>query len=75
MREADLERAHAHGASLRDLDLSAANLRDADLSDADLRGSDLHGIEPHRTNLQGAVVALEQAVTVAEALGLDVRAD
>lgn len=75
MREADLSNANLAGATLRDGDLSSAWLTGADLSGADLRGTELTGIEPETVVLRGALVTIPQAVTVAEALGLDVRAD
>ena len=75
MREADLGRANLAGATLRDCDLSGAFWEGADLSGADLRGSDLSSIDPLTVTLRGALVGIDQAVVVAEALGLDVRPD
>lgn len=75
LREADLSSAVLTGSTLRDCDLSNAWLHGADLTDADLRGTELAGIEPETVLLRGAVVTIAQAVTVAEALGLDVRAE
>ena len=73
MREAELSDVQASGATFRGIDLSAANLRGADLTEADLRGSDLTGLDPLVTSLRGALIHWQQAVTLAEALGLDVR--
>ena len=75
MREADLTGARCEGAALRDLDLSGALLHGADLSRCDLRGSDLGSLDPESVRLRGAVVTMEQAIAIAERLGLDVRPD
>jgi len=75
MREADLSGVQCEGAALRSADLSAAALHNADFSGADLRGSDLSALDPLTTQIRGAIVGYDQAVTIAEALGLDVRAD
>ncbi len=48
-------------------------LEKADLSGCDLRGSDLSAVDPATTRLAGAVITVEQAVTLALAQGLDVR--
>jgi hypothetical protein len=47
----------------------------SDLSRCDLRGSDLGGIEPETVALKGTIVTADQTVTIAQALGLDVRLD
>jgi fluoroquinolone resistance protein len=73
MREADLTGANCQGATLRGIDLSGAWLHNADLSGADLRDSDLTAVDPVATQLKGAIIDVEQAVTFATALGLDVR--
>ena len=75
MREADLTGAQCQESSLRDVDLAGALLHRANFSGCDLRGSDVTSIDPERTELRGAIVTIEQAVVIAEALGLDVRAD
>lgn len=75
MREADLAGARCEGASLRDVDLSGALLHAAKLSRCDLRGSDLSALEPGSVELAGAIVTVDQALVVAAALGLDIRAD
>lgn len=71
--EADLSGADCAGASFRDVDLSGAALHRADLSRCDLRGSDLSSLDPLATTLSGAVIDPVQAVTLATALGLEVR--
>jgi uncharacterized protein YjbI with pentapeptide repeats len=75
MREADLTGVRCEGSSLRDVDLSGASLHGAKLTECDLRGSDLSALVPDEVELRGAIVTLDQAVVIAEALGLDVRAD
>jgi uncharacterized protein YjbI with pentapeptide repeats len=75
MREADLTAARCDGATLTRLDLSGAQLAKASFDGADLRGSDLSSLDPITVSLRGAIVDWQQAVTVATALGLDVRAE
>jgi uncharacterized protein YjbI with pentapeptide repeats len=75
LREADLTGARCTGAVLRDVDLSGAWLHQADLSGADLRGSDLSTVDPLTVPLRGATIDVAQAVVLAAALGLQVRAD
>lgn len=75
LREADLTGARCQGASLRDLDLAGATLHGATLSGCDLRGSDVGALDPLRVVLKGTVVTYEQALALAAALGLDVRAE
>lgn len=75
LREADLTGARCHGGTLRDGDLSGAALAGADLSGCDLRGTDLGGIDPLGVDLRRALVTIEQAVVIAEALGVDVRVE
>jgi hypothetical protein len=75
LREADLTGARCQGASIRDADLSGAWLHSADLSRCDLRGSDLSAIEPENVALKGAIITIDQTITIAQALGLDVRMD
>ena len=65
----------AAGASLLNVDLSAAFTDGADFTGADLRGSILAGINPLNVTLRRAVITADQAVHLAEALGLDVRYD
>lgn len=75
MREADLTRARCQGATFRDVDLSGAALHGADLTRSDLRGSDLSALDPAVTEIRHAVITADQAVAIAMALGLDVRAE
>jgi fluoroquinolone resistance protein len=75
LREADLTDVRGAGMSLRDVDLTSAWLHGADLTGADLRGAQLATVDPGTVTLAGAIIGLEQAVAIAEALGLDVRTD
>jgi fluoroquinolone resistance protein len=75
LREADLTGVRCQGSSLRDLDLSGAWLHGADLSRCDLRGSDLSAVEPQNVQLRGAMITIDQTITIAQSLGLDVRAE
>lgn len=68
MREADLTPARVRDGALRDVELSGASLAGTDLS-----GCDLSSLDPGTATLAGAVILPEQALTIAEALGLDVR--
>ncbi|MEV0732758.1 pentapeptide repeat-containing protein [Polymorphospora sp. NPDC050346] len=70
MREVDLSRADCTGATLTGVDLSAATLTGADLSGTDLRGSDLTALDPSAVRLSGAIIDADQAVVIAQALGL-----
>jgi uncharacterized protein YjbI with pentapeptide repeats len=62
-------------AERKHVDLSGAWLHSADLARADLRGSDLSAVDPLSTELRGAVIDVEQAITLAGTLGLHVRPD
>ena len=73
MREADLTGASCKGGSLRDVDLSGAWLHGVDFTACDLRGTDLSAIEPESARLKDAIITIDQTITIAEALGLDVR--
>ena len=75
LREADLTGARCQGSSIRDCDLAGAALHGATLTDCDLRGSELSAIDPLHTSLTGAIVTYEQALAIAAALGLDIRAE
>ena len=50
-------------------------LQGAKLARCDLRGSDLSALEPEHVQMRGAIVTYEQALVIAMALGLDVRAE
>lgn len=73
MREADLSGARL-GSVLR-CDLAGATWRGADLSAADLRGSELSALAPADVTLAGAVIDGMRAVTLAQNMGLDIRAE
>jgi uncharacterized protein YjbI with pentapeptide repeats len=75
LREADLTGVRAAGGALRDCDLAGAWLHRADLTGCDLRGSDLAGIDPLSVTLERAIITLPQAVTIIEAMGLDLRVE
>jgi uncharacterized protein YjbI with pentapeptide repeats len=75
MRQADLSGAKAGGATLTGLDLSGASLHAIDLTGADVRGTDLSALDLATARLTGTVVTWQQAVALAELLGLDVRPD
>ncbi|MCX6431691.1 MAG: pentapeptide repeat-containing protein, partial [Actinobacteria bacterium] len=65
----------AEGASFRGVDLSGALLQGANLSECDLRGSDLSTIDPTTVRLRGAIIGWQQAVQLAQGLGLEVAPD
>jgi uncharacterized protein YjbI with pentapeptide repeats len=73
MREVDLAGADCREALLTDLDLSGAQFRAAKLGGCDLRGSDLSALVPGTAELSGAVIDANQAVVLAQTLGLEVR--
>ncbi|GAA2863987.1 pentapeptide repeat-containing protein [Streptosporangium fragile] len=73
LREADLTGARCEGAVLRGVDLTGAWLHSAKLSRCDLRGSELSSLDPFNVEVRGAIVDVQQAVVIAEALGLEVR--
>ena len=72
LREADLSGARFDGASVRDTDLSGANLHRSSFRGSDLRGSDLSTLDPLNVDIVDARIDIEQAVAIAEALGLRV---
>jgi fluoroquinolone resistance protein len=73
MREADLTGADCSEAVLTEVDLSGAQLRDVKFDRTDLRGSDLTALDPARASLAGAIITADQAVVVAQSLGLEIR--
>ncbi len=73
MREADLSAANCADAVFADVDLSGAALDNVQFSRADLRGSDLSALDPLASELSGALIRAEQAVVIAQAVGLSVR--
>jgi len=56
-------------------DLRGAKMADAKLIGADLRSSNIDGARAGIKELQGAIVSIEQAVSIARVLGVDVRLD
>jgi uncharacterized protein YjbI with pentapeptide repeats len=66
---------NGEGATLREVDLSGVTVHQANLSGCDLRGSDLATVDPMTVDLRRSMIGWEQAVQLAEALGLDVRPD
>ena len=52
-----------------------ADFDGADFTDCDLRGSDLSSLDPARVRLKGAIIDMHQALSLVQAMGLDVRAD
>lgn len=46
-----------------------------DFTDCDLRGSDLSSLDPAVARLKGAIIDMQQALSLVQAMGLDVRAD
>lgn len=70
MREADLGDADCTGAVLTGLDLSGARLERVRLTRADLRDSDLTALDPMAAALDDAIITPEQAITIAQRLGL-----
>lgn len=73
MREADLSGANCEKSEFVNVDLSAAQVRGAKFGQADLRGSDLSAFNPYEVELKRAIIGVEQAMTIAQALGLEVR--
>ena len=47
----------------------------ADFTDCDLRGSDLSALDPARVRLKGAIIDMQQALSLVQAMGLDIRAE
>ncbi|MCX5069500.1 pentapeptide repeat-containing protein [Micromonospora lupini] len=69
MREADLTGANLTGATVTGVDLSGAQLHNCRLGGADLRRSDLTALDPTSVERAGALVDVEQALVIAQALG------
>jgi fluoroquinolone resistance protein len=72
MREADLSGANCVDSVFTSVDLSGAMLHSAKFARADLRGSDLTALDPLVTDVADARILPEQAVVIAQALGLRV---
>lgn len=75
MRESDLTGVNAAGGILTGLDWAGTWFHRADFTECDLRGSDLSNLDPLTVELARAIITIDQAVTIAEALKLDVRAE
>ena len=70
MREADLSGTDCAGAVMTGVDLSGAQMVGATMSGCDLRGSDLTAFNPTLMALDGAIITPEQAMIIAQSLGL-----
>ena len=75
LRDADFQRADLTGVVFDKCDLSNAKLSDAKLAGADLRGSKIEGIRLGLKEIQGAIVDMDQAITIARLLGVVVKLD
>ncbi|MBB5872447.1 uncharacterized protein YjbI with pentapeptide repeats [Allocatelliglobosispora scoriae] len=73
MREVDLTAANCTDAVIVDTDLSGGQLHSAKFGGCDLRGSDLTALDPTLVELRGAVINSDQAIIIAQALGLEIR--
>ena len=72
LREADLTGANCVDSVFATVDLSGAMLHNAKFVRADLRGSDLTALDPLVTDVTDAKILAEQAVVIAQAMGLRV---
>ena len=90
LRGAKLRNVTFENCVLDDADVTAAEIRETRfdgctlhrvlidgvrMRSVDLRGSDLSALDPRQVELRGAVVTYEQALALAAALGLDIRAE
>ena len=75
LSEANFQSADLTGVVFDKCDLRGAKLADAKLIGADLRSSNIDGARVGIKELQGAIVSMEQAVSLARSLGVDVRLD
>jgi uncharacterized protein YjbI with pentapeptide repeats len=75
LRDADFQRADLSGVVFDKCDLSNAKMSDAKLAGADFRGSKIEGVRLGLKELQGAIVDMEQAITIARLLGVAVKLD
>jgi uncharacterized protein YjbI with pentapeptide repeats len=73
LSEANFQGADLTGAVFDKCDLRGAHFADAKLAGVDLRTSEIDGARAGLKELQGAIVNPAQAITVARALGVDVR--
>lgn len=75
LREVDFTGMRAVDGCIRDCDMSGAWLHNINVGGCDLRGSDLSALKPDDAELRDAIITGEQAVAIAIAMGLDVRAE
>lgn len=75
LREVDFTGTRAVDGTIRDCDLSGAWLHNTNFSGCDLRGSDLSSLKPDECELRDAIITGEQAIAIAIAMGMDVRAE
>jgi len=75
LRDADFQRADLSGVVFDKCDLSNAKMSDAKLVGADFRGSTIEGVRLGLKELQGAIVDVEQAISIARLLGVVVKLD
>jgi uncharacterized protein YjbI with pentapeptide repeats len=73
LRDADFQRADLSGVVFDKCDLSNAKMADAKLLGADLRGSTIEGVRLGLKELQGVIVDMEQAISIARLLGVVVK--
>ena len=66
---------YVEGGNWSHVGLAGADLHRAELADRNLRGSDLSSVEPRAMDLRGAIITIDQALVIAHAPGLDVRAE
>jgi uncharacterized protein YjbI with pentapeptide repeats len=75
LSETNFQSADLTGVVFDKCDLRGAKMADAKLAGADLRSSNIDAARVGIKELQGAIVNIEQAVSIARALGVDVRLD
>ncbi|MEP7189064.1 MAG: pentapeptide repeat-containing protein [Roseiflexaceae bacterium] len=75
LSETNFQSADLAGVIFDKCDLRGAKMADAKLVGTDLRSSNIDGARVGIKELQGAIVNLEQAVSIARVLGVDVRLD
>ena len=73
LRSASFAGADCRGVVFHGCDLSGADFREAKLESADLRTATINGLQVGVKELQGAIIAPEQAVQVAGLLGIRVQ--
>lgn len=75
LTESSFQGADLRGALFAKCDLSGAKMSDAKLEGADLRGSKIDGVWLGLKELQGAIVDLDQMISIARLLGIVVQLD